>query len=88
MFDYLLIYLNYLINFYRSLKTDKNACRTVYLTPTISLALQQSAYLRHHTPLKIGIFHYKKGISLWDSEKYVCVFEILLNQLPSIINYF
>lgn len=43
--------------------------RSVYLTPTISLALQQSAYLRHHTPLKVGIFHGKKGVSQWDADR-------------------
>ncbi|KZS00877.1 putative Endoribonuclease Dcr-1, partial [Daphnia magna] len=43
---------------------------SVYITPTVKLALQRSAYLRHHTPLKVGIFHEKKGVIKWSCQRW------------------
>ena len=54
--------------------SSNHGCYSVFITPTVKLALQRSAYLRHHTPLKVGIFHQKKGVTQWSHERYAYKF--------------
>lgn len=43
----------------------------MFLVPTIVLAIQQAAYLRNHTCLKVQEFYGGMGVDLWGRGKYV-----------------
>lgn len=45
--------------------------RTVFLVPTIVLAIQQAAYLRKHTLLKVKEFYGSMGTDMWGINKYI-----------------
>ncbi len=45
--------------------------RTVFLVPTIVLAIQQAAYLRKHTLLKVKEFYGSMGVDMWGRNKYI-----------------
>jgi endoribonuclease Dicer len=45
--------------------------RTVFLVPTIVLAIQQAAYLRKHTLLKVKEFYGSMGTDMWGRNKYI-----------------
>ncbi|KAK4025948.1 hypothetical protein OUZ56_014980 [Daphnia magna] len=49
--------------------------RTVFLVPTIVLAIQQAAYLRNHTCLKVQEFYGGMGVDLWGRGKWQMEFE-------------
>ncbi|XP_059352941.1 endoribonuclease Dicer-like [Daphnia carinata] len=49
--------------------------RTVFLVPTIVLAIQQAAYLRKHTCLKVQEFYGGMGVDLWGRGKWQMEFE-------------
>ncbi|KAI9563248.1 hypothetical protein GHT06_010706 [Daphnia sinensis] len=49
--------------------------RTVFLVPTIVLAIQQAAYLRKHTCLKVQEFYGGMGVDLWGRGKWQIEFE-------------
>ncbi|XP_046636603.1 endoribonuclease Dicer-like [Daphnia pulicaria] len=49
--------------------------RTVFLVPTIVLAIQQAAYLRKHTLLKVKEFYGSMGVDMWGRNKWETEFE-------------
>ena len=49
---------------------DAGGKRTVFLVPTIVLAIQQAAYLARHTHLKIKEFYGSMGVDMWGGDRY------------------
>lgn len=43
--------------------------RTVFLVPTIVLAIQQAAYLKKHTCLKVKEYYGSMGVDIWGKNK-------------------
>lgn len=54
---------------------DLGGKRTVFLVPTIVLAIQQAAYLRRHTYLKVKEFYGSMGVDFWGKERWKTEFE-------------
>ncbi len=48
---------------------DSGGKRTVFLVPTIVLAIQQAAYLKRHTHLKVKEFYGSMGVDMWGEDK-------------------
>lgn len=44
--------------------------RTVFLVPTVALAVQQAEYLRRHTHLKVKEYYGSMGVDLWGKNQY------------------
>lgn len=45
--------------------------RTVFLVPTVALAIQQAAYLKRHTHLVVKEFYGNMGVDMWQRERYI-----------------
>lgn len=43
--------------------------RTVFLVPTIVLAVQQAEYLQRHTRLKVKEFHGNMAVDMWGRDR-------------------
>lgn len=43
--------------------------RTVFLVPTVVLAIQQANYLRRHTHLKVKEYYGSMGVDLWSKNQ-------------------
>ncbi|XP_057378262.1 endoribonuclease Dicer-like [Daphnia carinata] len=54
---------------------DLGGKRTVFLVPTIVLAIQQAAYLRRHTYLKVKEFYGSMGVDIWGKDRWKTEFE-------------
>ena len=53
--------------------------RTVFLVPTVVLAVQQAEYLRRNTHLTVKEFHGSKGgVDLWQKDKFVSFYHHFL----------
>ena len=47
----------------------KGGKRTVFLVPTVVLAVQQAAYLRRHTHLTVKEYYGAMGVDMWQKDK-------------------
>lgn len=45
--------------------------RTVFLVPTVVLAIQQAAYLRRHTHLNVKEYYGSMGVDFWGKERFL-----------------
>ncbi|KAI9553581.1 hypothetical protein GHT06_021502 [Daphnia sinensis] len=54
---------------------DLGGKRTVFLVPTIVLAIQQAAYLRRHTYLTVKEYYGSMGVDFWGKERWKTEFE-------------
>ena len=53
--------------------------RTVFLVPTVVLAIQQANYIRRHTHLKVKEYYGNMGVDLWAYNRYtVCLIYFLM----------
>lgn len=43
--------------------------RTVFLVPTVVLAIQQASYIRRHTHLKVKEYYGSMNVDLWSSSR-------------------
>ena len=53
--------------------------RTVFLVPTVVLAVQQAEYLRRHTHLTVKEFYGSMGVDLWLKDRFVSFYYYLLS---------
>ena len=55
--------------------------RTVFLVPTVVLAIQQAAYLRRHTHLNVKEYYGSMGVDFWGKERLWNTFFFLLSEI-------
>jgi endoribonuclease Dicer len=62
----------------------------VFLVPTVVLAIQQAAYLRKHTHLKVKEFYGGMGVDMWEKNRYILLYPLNMSsaQCLNILNSF